>query len=187
MGTGSSVTEPRRESVRFGTLVLAGARLITRLAGFLATFLIARSFGATPATDAFFVAQVLPFIFLDWAGNILRVGFIPPHAQLLAKRGEGEARAVAMQFATHGLLIFAAISALCWLMAPVIIRLLATGFDPETHQLGTGMLRLLAPSILASGLFVITETVLTAGQHFSSPARGRLWGRVMVVVALAVS
>lgn len=186
MGTGSPVSAARRETVRFGALVLGVARAGRFTLGFLATLIIAHLFGARPEVDAFFVARILPLIFMDWAGNILKVGFIPTFAEVRARRGEEAASAVASQTAGWLALGFAAFTVICAAAAGPIVRILATGFDAHTHALAVDMLRWLSPSILASGLFLILETLLNANHHFSSPARGRVWGRLAVVLTLPV-
>lgn len=184
MGARAPVAPPKRESVRFGTMVLAVARAGRFSLGFLASLLIARGFGASPETDAFFVARILPIIFMDWAGNILKVGFIPTHADVVAREGEAEGRRVALQFAMRILVAFVAIGVLAFVAAPWVVRALAPGFDAGTNAMGAAMLRWMAPSILASALFLVIETLQNAGHHFSTSARARVWGRGSVVVAL---
>jgi len=174
----------RRESVLVGTIVLAVARAARFGLGLVATLAIAHIYGTSAASSAFFVARVIPVNFMEWAGNILKVGFIPTHSAVRARSGEAAAEEVAAQFMGHGLLLFAIGTLLTIALAPWITRLFAPGFAPATAVLSVEMLRILAPSILAAGAFLLVETVLTAQHHFSSPARGRVWGRVIVVVAL---
>ena len=180
------MTEARTESVRAGAAVLAIARAGRFSLGFLATVLIARAFGATDSTDAFFIARILPITFMDWAGNILKVGFIPTHSEVVAREGSEGARRVSGQFALYTISLFGVIATLSLLAAPWIVRALAPGLDEATSATSATMLRQLAPTIVLSAAFVVTETLLNAGQHFSSPARGRIVGRAVVVVALVV-
>jgi putative peptidoglycan lipid II flippase len=178
------VRRARAESVRFATIVLAIARLARFSLGFIATLLIARAFGTRAETDAFFVAWILPVVFMDWAGNILKVGFIPTYARLRALDGDPEADRVAGQVAAYLTAASAGATLAVLLAASPIVRALAPGFNDSTHGIGVGMLRVLAPSLIASAIFFTLETILNARQHFSSPARARVLGRVVVVVAL---
>ncbi len=177
---------PHVESVRLGAAVLAVARAGRFALGFLATVLIAHAFGATDATDAFFVARILPITFMDWAGNILKVGFIPTHAEILAREGAETARRVSGQFAIYTIGLFGLVGLASLALAPWIVKGLAPGLDTAAAVSAATMLRQLAPTIVLSAAFLVTETLLNAGRHFSSPARGRIVGRVVVVVALVV-
>lgn len=169
-----------------GTVVLALGRAGRFSLGFLTSLLIAHGFGTSPETDAFFVARILPVVFMDWAGSILKVAFIPTHADVTRRLGADAGQRVAVQFALYVLVAFTAVAALSLVAAPTVIRLLAPGFDPEVTATGASMLRLMAPSIVASAIFLIIETLQNAAHHFSSSAGARVWGRASVVVSLFV-
>ena len=184
MGANSAIGGARVESVRFATLVLAVARALRFSLGLLATLLIARAFGTRPETDAFFVALIIPITFMEWAGNILKVGFIPTVAEVRARQGEGAARAVSFQFAGYTFLRFLAVALLLFAGAQLVVGALAPGFAAATRSTGASMLRVLAPSILFSAFFLTSETILNAWNHFSAPARGRVVGRVAILASL---
>lgn len=184
MGAGSTLTGLRREGVRFASIVLAVANAARFSLAFLASLVIARAFGTSAETEAFFVARILPLTFLDWAGNILKVGFIPTHARVRVASGAEHARRVSDQIAwivmggmlavTLGAVVGA--GGLVWLFAP--------GFDASARALAVDMLRWMAPFMMAGGMFLVTEMRLNAEQHFSAAARGRVTGRAVVVLAI---
>lgn len=184
MGARAEVAGPRRESVRVGTLFLAVARAARFSLGFVAMLVIAQAFGTGREADAFFVARVIPILFIDWAGNILKVGFIPTRAEVAARDGEAAARVVSQQFALYAAVLFGGLTIVCAVGAPLVVRVVGIGVDAETHALGTVMLRVLSPAVLLGGLFLVTETLLNAGSHFSTPARARVVGRAVVIVVL---
>lgn len=57
--------------------------LLTQLAGFLKTLLIAYYFGASADLDGYYLALVLPSLVVGVLGGILQTGFIPVYMELL--------------------------------------------------------------------------------------------------------
>ncbi|MCX7631571.1 MAG: lipid II flippase MurJ, partial [Geminicoccaceae bacterium] len=106
--------------------------LLSRVLGFVRDLAIAAVLGAGAAADAFFVAfklaNMLRRLFAEGAFN---AGFVPLFARTLEQEGEPAARA----FAAHALsvmaLLLAGVVLLAELAMPLLVRVIATGFDPQ--------------------------------------------------------
>src|ERR1035437_9280172 len=72
---------------------VSGMTLLSRILGFVRDFVIARAFGASMATDAFFVAFRLPNLLRRlFAEGAFSQAFVPMLAEYHNKRGEAETK-----------------------------------------------------------------------------------------------
>jgi len=147
--------------------------LLSRVLGFVRDFVIARSFGAGVATDAFFVAFRLPNILRRmFAEGAFSQAFVPILAEYRNRRGEAEARTLVDRVATVLGLVVAAISLLGILAAPLIVYVSAPGFaaNPDKFALTVEMTRITAPYILFMSLVALAGGVLNTWSRFGIPA-----------------
>ncbi len=108
--------------------------LLSRVLGFVRDFVIARTFGAGVATDAFFVAFRLPNLLRRmFAEGAFSQAFVPILAEYRNRRGQEDTRALVDRVATLLGLALLVVSALGAAGAPVLIYLSAPGFtaNPE--------------------------------------------------------
>src|SRR5690606_30349440 len=116
-------------------VTVSGMTLISRVLGFVRDFVIARSFGAGAATDAFFVAFRLPNLLRRmFAEGAFSQAFVPVLAEYRNQRGEEEAHALISRVATLLGLVVAGVSALGILAAPIIIYITAPGFSADAEK-----------------------------------------------------
>ena len=74
-------------------VTVSGLTLVSRILGFVRDFVIARSFGAGMATDAFFVAFRLPNLLRRmFAEGAFSQAFVPILAEFKNRNGEAEAQ-----------------------------------------------------------------------------------------------
>ncbi|WPL15855.1 putative peptidoglycan biosynthesis protein MurJ [Thiorhodovibrio winogradskyi] len=154
---------------------VGGGTLLSRLLGFARDFLIARLFGASQATDAFFVAFRLPNMMRRlFAEGAFAAALIPA---LTRTGGQGcdphEARRkLISEFAGSLTALLLLITGLGLLAAPVLVWLLAPGFsaDGQQLQLTSALLRLTLPYLLFIGLTALAGAVLNSLEHFAVPA-----------------
>src|SRR5688500_17391004 len=129
--------EAQRDSGRGAALVGAGI-LLSRLLGLVRQRLLAHYFGTTPAGAAFLAALRIPNFLQNMLGEgVLSASFIPVYAGLRAKKQDEAAQQVAgavfgLLCAANAVLVAGGIVA-----APLLVRVLAPGFAPETRELMT--------------------------------------------------
>lgn len=145
---------------------------------------IAERLGATPATDAFLTAFLIPeslYVFLT--EGALTTAFVPPFTRALA-RG---ARSFLSLFATTaGLmaLFSGAIALIFWKIAPLLVWTIAPGFDGETSRLTADLLSVVVGYIPLTCVATILFAGLYARQHFLTPALGPLVFNLAVIASV---
>ena len=157
-----------------GALARVGSlTMLSRILGFLRDAVIARTFGASMATDAFFVAFKLPNLLRRiFAEGAFAQAFVP----ILAEYKETRSKEATEAFIRHvaGMLSFVLVivTALGILAAPWVIWASAPGFakDADKFQLSIDLLRITFPYILLISLSSFVGSILNSYHKFSIPA-----------------
>ena len=152
---------------------VSGMTLLSRILGFVRDFVIARSFGAGLATDAFFVAFRLPNLLRRlFAEGAFSQAFVPILAEYRNRRGEAETKTLIDRVSSLLFLILIAVSALGMAGAPVLIALTAPGFafDAEKFQLTVELTRITFPYIFFMSLVAMSAGILNTWSRFALPA-----------------
>jgi len=152
---------------------ISSMTFLSRILGFVRDFVIARSFGAGLATDAFFVAFRLPNMLRRmFAEGAFSQAFVPILAEYRNKRGPEETRALVNHVATLLLLVLFIVTLLGILFTPFIISATAHGFakDAGKFELTVQLTRITFPYILFISLVSLAGGVLNTWSRFSVPA-----------------
>jgi putative peptidoglycan lipid II flippase len=174
-----------RPGGRAALLVGAGI-LLSRVVGFVREYVFAHFLGATDAADAFRAALRIPNLLQNLFGEgVLSASFIPVYAGLL---GRGDAREAGRVAATVGalltlvttLLVLAGMAA-----TPLLIDLIAPGFEGEKRAQTIELVRILFPG---TGLLVLSAWCLgilnSHRRFFLSYAAPVVWSGAMIVAML---
>lgn len=152
---------------------ISSMTLLSRILGFARDFVIARSFGAGIATDAFFVAFRLPNLLRRmFAEGAFSQAFVPILAEFKNRRGADDARQLVDHVATLLFLVLSAVTALGIAIAPILIYLSAPGFaaDSAKFDLTVELTRIAFPYILFISLVSLAGGVLNTWSRFAVPA-----------------
>ena len=174
-----------KKSKRAASLVFAGI-FLSRIFGFIRQRYVARYLGIGMAADAFNVAFRIPNILQNLFGEgVLSASFIPVYASLMARGEEEEAGRVAgAAFAILGL-VTSVLSVAGFFAAPLLIDVIAYGFEPATKQLAIPLVRILFPG---AGLLVMSAWCLgilnSHRRFFLSYSVSVLWNVAMIVPML---
>ncbi|MCX7179171.1 MAG: murein biosynthesis integral membrane protein MurJ [Proteobacteria bacterium] len=147
--------------------------LLSRILGFVRDFVIARSFGAGMATDAFFVAFRLPNLLRRlFAEGAFSQAFVPILAEYKNQRGGAEAKRLVDHVATLLALALLVVTALGIALTPLLIYLTAPGFaaDADKFALTVELTRITFPYILFMSLVALAAGVLNTWSRFALPA-----------------
>ena len=159
------------------------------MAGLVREVVAASYFGVTGAMSAFTIAFQFPnLIRALFADAALQGAFVPVFTELLEKGRRKEAFHVASSLFFLIFLVLGAVTALFTLLAPVIMPLLAPGFDdqPELKDLTIGLSQVMFPIVLLMALSGVIVGMLNSFGHFSVPALAPLAWNVVIIVALVV-
>ena len=153
--------------------VVSAATLVSRVLGFVRDLIIARTFGAGTATDAFFAAFRLPNILRELLGEgALSAAFIPVFTESLTARDRQAAWRLVWTVLTLLASLLLLLSAAGILLAPLLMRLIAPGFQalPSKLSLAVFLAQVMFPYILFVGLAALLMAILNALGHFATPA-----------------
>ena len=153
--------------------VVSAMTLLSRVTGLVRDMLIARYFGVTGATDAFYVAFRIPNLLRRlFAEGAFSQAFLP----MLSDVKEKESPERTMEFISHAFSLLAGAvfltSVAGVIFAPAVIWVIATGFaeHPETFDLAVALTRFMFPYIIFMSLVAFAAAVLNTWKHFAVPA-----------------
>ena len=152
---------------------VSGMTLISRITGFVRDMLIAVTFGAGMATDAFVVAFRIPNLLRRlFAEGAFSQAFVPVLGEYRKRRGDEATRELAGKvMATLSVSLF--LTTLVGVAAaPILVHLFAGGFaaDAEKFGLTVTMLRICFPYILFVSLVSFAAGLLNTYGSFKAPA-----------------
>jgi len=153
-----------------GTAILLASRVVSAVLALLQFVLIARYFGATSTTDAFFVASVVPILFLGLVETNLALTFTPLFVELEQDGKDADAWTLAATLFKGGTLIMILYVLLTMLCAYPLAYVLAPGFDPENRQELAKLILCLAPNALAMFIGSMFATLCFIRGTFILPA-----------------
>jgi putative peptidoglycan lipid II flippase len=157
--------------------------IFSRLLGFLRETAIAYRFGTTAQTDAYLVAATLPGILFLAFNEAVKTAFIPVYGEY-HRKGEGGAFALTVYVVMGVLLVLT--SGVLVLAAPLVVSLVAPGFEGEAYGAAVRMSRVLLPGLLFMGLGGLSSGVLHTKKNFVVPAVTAFPGNIIIIFAAVV-
>jgi putative peptidoglycan lipid II flippase len=165
------IFKDQSQTITSAALILALTSLISRVLGFFRDRLLAGSFGASDALDAYYAAFRVPdLVYNLLVMGALSAGFIPVFVSLWQKeKTEGEAsdpwRFVSGVFnlLAVGLIVLTVVG---WLAAPSFVKFITPGFAGEKLAQTISLTRILFLSPLILGLSAVMGGVLQARRRF---------------------
>jgi len=152
---------------------VSGMTLLSRILGFVRDFVIARSFGAGLATDAFFVAFKLPNLLRRmFAEGAFSQAFVPILGEYKNKRGEAETRTLVDHVASLLSIVVFIVTATGIAAAPILVWVSAPGFaaDAGKFELTVALTQVTFPYILFMALVALSGGILNTWSRFALPA-----------------
>ncbi len=162
-----------RRSVTKAAGQISIATTLSRILGFIRDVILAKIFGATGMTDAFFVAYRIPNLLRElFAEGAVSAGFVPVFTEYLTKESREEAKKLAGVVFAFLLSVLIVICLLGILFAPFIASVLARGFmdDSEKFQLTITLIRTMFPFLVFISLAALAMGILNSFRSFFIPA-----------------
>lgn len=166
------------KTARSGSLLKASGvtgsmTLVSRVLGLLREVVIARVFGVSDATDAFFLANRIPnFLRRLFAEGAFNQAFVPVLSEYRSQQSHAEVRQLVNAVAASLGLVLVLITAAVILLAPWLSVPIAYGYldEPDKFQLFVQMLRLTFPYLLLISLTAFCGAILNSYDRFAVPA-----------------
>jgi putative peptidoglycan lipid II flippase len=154
------------------TAVVMIGGLIGQLAALVRTLFVASRVGTSPDLDALLVAQVLPVVVGAIIAGGLRQATVPAYLEIGADRGKAEASRFAGFVLAWSVVVAVAGMALLYLLPVQTVVVSGPGLASETRQDAVDFLRIVAPIMVLSVLWVTLVTVCQAERRFLPIALG---------------
>ena len=168
------------------TGVVSLMTLVSRVLGFVRDILMVMLFGASAATDVFFVAFRIPNLFRRlFAEGAFSQSFVPVLSEARATRSEADVKRLVDVVAGTLAGVLTLITALALLGAPLIMWAFAPGFaqNPEKFELGVELLRWTFPYLMLISLTAFLGGILNAYGKFALPAVNPVWLNFCMITA----
>ncbi|MDB5822322.1 MAG: murJ [Herminiimonas sp.] len=152
---------------------VSGMTMLSRVTGLIREFLIARAFGASAYTDAFFVAFRIPNLLRRlFAEGAFSQAFVPILAEYKNRKGDEATKELADHVATVLTLTLLATCILGILGAPAVVYLVASGLasEPDAYHASVVMTQIMFPYIGFMSFVALSGGILNTWREFKVPA-----------------
>ena len=156
-------------SVAVAAAVIALGNVVSRLLGLVREQVMAALFGATGATDAFVAASAVPQMVYDLlVGGAISAALVPVFVDV----ADDDERLGTLVSAVLTLVALAlvAVALVLGVAAPLVVGLLAAGFDDAQQAEATTMVRVMLVAVVLQGMAGILMAVLYARRRNALPA-----------------
>jgi len=181
IAAGAAAVRLLRATAGFGAMTL-----VSRILGFVRDVVLARWFGASAATDAFFVAFKIPnFLRRLFAEGSFSLAFVPVLAEYRERQDAAALKSLIDAVSGTLIAVLLVVTGLGVLFAPWVIRLFAPGFadQPEQLTLASDLLRITFPYLLLISGAALSGAILNTFDRFALPALTPALLNVSLIVA----
>lgn len=144
-------------------------------------------FGTSYVADAFQVAYQIPNLLRKLFGEgALSAAFVPIYNEIGIKKGKRQQIRFALNILT---ILCAFLLILCGfgiLLAPVIVKIFAPGFDPITAQLASKLTRIMFPYLFLIGFSSTLISILNSHDYFFLPGLSSAFLNIGMISSLGV-
>ncbi|MDN0199329.1 murein biosynthesis integral membrane protein MurJ [Streptomyces sp. S.PNR 29] len=168
--------------------VMAAGTMVSRLTGFIRSALIVSALGVGLLGDTFQVAYQLPtMIYILTVGGGLNSVFVPQLVRAM-KEDEDGGEAYANRLLTLVMVALAALTALAWFGAPLLVRALSNpvASDPAANEVAITFTRYFLPSIFFMGIHVVMGQILNARGRFGAMMWTPVLNNIVIIVTLGM-
>ncbi len=171
-----------RQSITEATILITLLATFSRILGFLREMMIAAFFGARKFTDSFVVAQAIPSILAGLVAGAVSSVFIPLYAEWREKYGKEESERFASILLSNIFIILLFVTILSYILSPIIISILAPGFNEETRNLSIYLSYIMLPSIIFWGTYGLISGIFNSQRSFFLPNFSGVIGNIIFII-----
>lgn len=160
--------------------------MLSRITGLIRELLIARAFGASGFTDAFFVAFRIPNLLRRlFAEGAFSQAFVPILAEYSNQKGKDPTRELVDKVTTALMWTLLLICIIGIIASPIVVYVVATGLNESSQifDLSVLMTRIMFPYILFMSLVALAGGILNTYGQFKIPAFTPVLLNVSFIVA----
>lgn len=149
--------------------------LLSKIFGFLRDVIVAKYYGASIVSDAYFYAYQIPalaVVILGGMGGPFHSATVSVFSKLIKNfdvKPEPEVKRLFNTFETFSILIFGAIALICFFFPQQVMNIIISQATPELSHLAAYHLRLMSPVILVGALLGLYYGILVTYNKFLLP------------------
>jgi putative peptidoglycan lipid II flippase len=166
--------------------VVSVCNLLNSIAAFASSILIAKYFGLSYLTDAFYVALMIPKILATIFLNIVSPVLIPTYHQIELQRGKAYLNEAISNFLNSSFLVGVSITALLYVSASLIVKLIAPGFSAEGSLVTVRLFRVLSFGVMIALLSEIFRAYLNSLYKFAFTTIGNSFKNIFMIIFLVL-
>ena len=161
------MAKKKRGSTASNAVILIFTTVLAKGLGFGREMSLAYVYGASPVSDAYFVAFSIPTIIFAGIGSAMLTSYISSYSRI-QQQNPRRLRRFTDTVITMVILISLAIMCLFWLLKRPIVKLFALGFEGETLELAISFSQVIIISLLFIGVYFILQGYLQIhGSYFA--------------------
>lgn len=142
----------------------------SKILGFIREQLIAAKFGSDARTDTFFIAISAVSLFTSMIASSVSTTMIPVLSEVDMKEGKKGKREHTNNLLNIVVLISIVVMILAWVLAPIIMKILAAGFGDDQFKQAVLMMRIGLPAIIFAGIVGVFRGYLQSELMFTESA-----------------
>ena len=157
----------------------------SRILGLLREIMTAAYFGATAKLDAFNIAYTLSNLSRQLlAEGALSAAFVPVFSNVLADKGKEKAYSLARQALSILMTAAFIVTVTGILISPLLVNLMAPGFNDESSALATNLTRLMFPFLFIISIAALTMGMLNSLGSFFVPSLAPAFSNLSFLIML---
>lgn len=160
----------KKQQVAQSAAMIAIFTLISKGLGFLREVLIASKFGSGMETDTYFVAMTATVIIMGTLGGALNTTLIPIFSEIKEGGGRKSQRRYLNNMLNLVFFITVILALIAFIISPLIIRILAKGFEGGQFDLAVRLNRIGLPIVIFLGFTYVFSGYLQSNQIFGPHA-----------------
>ncbi len=174
------------------SIMIALVTILSKFAGFFRDVIIAKAYGATLVSDAYFYASQFPalaIILLGGLGGPFHTATVAVFSKLIPNidlKPSENVQKVFNSYVTLTGLCFAVLAAIFWFFAPQIIDIIAANGSLELRTLAADHLRIMSPIIFIGGIIGIFYGIANVYKEFFFTALSPAILSTVVIILLTV-
>lgn len=164
------------------TLTIAFFSLMSKVLGLARDIVIAHQFGTSMPYDCYQIAIKMPNMLFTIVSGALVTVIVPVFVEYAGKGRKNEAWKVFNTVMVVVALFYLTASLIGILGAPLLVKLLAPGYQAEQWRLIVELLRILLPLMVFTGLAALFTGLLNANNTFGLPAFSTSVNNILIII-----
>ena len=168
-------TEKKSESLIKSAGLIVIVILLSKIVGFFRDIIVAKYYGATLASDAYFYAYQIPalaVVILGGMGGPFHSATVSVFSKIIKNfqtKPEKEVKRLFNTYETFSMLIFGAIALICFFFPQQVMKIIISQATPELSALAASHLKIMSPVILVGALLGLYYGILVTYNKFLLP------------------